>query len=49
MSTQQVTTKTATRVLTDEVRAGPVDQYLERLHLRLFWILVFVVLVILII
>ncbi len=45
MSTHQVTTKTATRVLTDEVRASPVDLYLERLHLRLIWILVFLVVV----
>ena len=45
MSTHQVTTKTATRVLTDEVRASPVDLYLERLHLRLFWILAVIVVV----
>lgn len=49
MSTHQVTTKTATRVLTDEVRASPVDLYLERLHLRLFWILLFIVVALLII
>ena len=49
MSTHQVTTRTATRVLTDEVRASPVDLYLERLHLRLFWILLFIVVVLLII
>lgn len=48
MSTHQVTTKTGTRVLTDEVRASPVDLYLERLHLRLFWILAFIIVVLLI-
>jgi len=39
MSTQQVVTKTRTVVLTDDVRVSPVDEYLDRAHLRLFWIL----------
>lgn len=45
MSTHQVTTKTATRVLTDEVRVSPVDLYLGQRHLRLFWILAFIIVV----
>lgn len=49
MSTQQVTTRTRTCVLTDAVRASPVDQYLARLHARLFWGLALIVLILVII
>lgn len=49
MNTRQVMTRTATRVLTDEVRASPVDHYLERRQWWLLWGLVFVVILILII
>lgn len=49
MSTQQATTKTATRVLIDEVRSSAVDQYLNRLHTRLLWVLAIVVLILVII
>ena len=48
MSTQQTTTKTATRVLTDVVRSSPVDAYLDRLHLRIFWVLLAIVVLIIV-
>lgn len=38
MSTQQTVTKTSTRVLTDEVRMSPVDEYLERRQRQLLWL-----------
>lgn len=45
MSTRQTITKTATRVLIDEVRSSPVDEYLDRLHRRLIWVLAIAVVV----
>ena len=49
MNTRQVRTRTATRVLTDEVRSSPVDDYLEPRHLLLLWGLVIAVIMIMII
>lgn len=49
MSTRQATTKTATRVLTDVVRSSPVDEYLERAHRRMLWVLVAILLLIVLI
>ena len=49
MSAHEITTRTATRDLTDEVRASPVDVYLGRLHTRLFWIAVVIAIVLLLI
>lgn len=48
MSTETSTTRTLTRVLTDEVRASPVDRYLAALHRRLFWVLAIAVVVLVI-
>lgn len=48
MNTRKVETKTATTVLTDEVRSSPVDLYLEPRQWLLLWILVIVVILIVI-
>jgi hypothetical protein len=48
MSTKQTTTKTATRVLTDVVRSSPVDEHLDRLHVRLLWIFAAIVVLVLV-
>lgn len=49
MTTHQVTTKTATQILTDEVRTSPVDEYLGRVHARLLWILAVILILLIII
>lgn len=48
MSGMTISTKTKTRVLRDDVRESPVDIYLQGMHRRIVWVILFLLVIVII-